>query len=155
MSEKMITKGQMNVVLGVMGVFTLLFIIGAAGSSHSPNTTPKEQVTDYYTFTTQLNSALQTTGGYYSVAPEGRVYVVVTLHMKNTGTKTYSTLPSYWVLKTEAGGEYQVDPLTYSAKIQSKVIAVPPGTDVTTQMIYNIPKGSGELRLKYTGTDHE
>jgi Domain of unknown function (DUF4352) len=83
-------------------------------------------------------------------APTGQNYVVVTIYIKNDGTKPISTGGGYWKLVAD-GIEYNYDAASYKPSISHIDTDVLPGSETETTLAFFVKGKPNITSLKYTG----
>lgn len=141
-------------------LFTVFLIAASLGCAESNSQEPvsvqaqptpahvdpptQEDIFDYCEWNYYVTPSI----GEYNIAPAGYNYYVVTAHIRNTGTQTYSTNPWSWTLEAE-GIIYTHDDATYDESINSHTVQVGPGGDIEVQFVYLVKGEPDEVTLYY------
>ena len=107
---------------------------------------PEGSIYNYLTFE---NSATTQIGPYYT-APSGYVYLILDLHLDNTGTRTYNTNPFFWNLKAD-GITYNTDTATFSEQIDTQSVEVGPGGSYDWKIVFLVPSTTTNFEVIYNG----
>lgn len=168
-------KSSLKIGVGIfVGLFLLIIVIGMfsssdngsdsktndniAGAPEAENANVEDHQVEapseskpksgtVFDYTTWEYYTTQQVGQYYT-APAGKQYVIVTVHIDNQGTATYSTNPYSWSL-TADGITYQPDTATYDEAIDSKTVEVGPGGKIDVQYAYLVDGNPTEISLNY------
>lgn len=152
-------------MVGIIGIFFVLAIIGAMlpSSSHSTSastaTTGVTPTSDSVVSTPTQNSNVcqwdwtsgttQNIGSYYT-ASAGYEYVIVQIYLKNNAEQSVSTNPFYWSLVAD-GIKYTQDASSYSDVINHQTVDVSKGGELETKLSYLVKGNPTTAELSYSG----
>jgi len=85
-----------------------------------------------------------------SEAPQGYVYAVVTIYLKNDAELPVSTYSGHWKF-TGNGIEYRHDSITYSDSINHQTVEVQKGGEFATEIVYLVRDDVVTASIEYTG----
>jgi hypothetical protein len=152
----MVSKTTKNIIIAFifLGILLLVFLqiemndtpeTGLDSVSNTVEETSKRgDIFDYTTWDCKLYRKVNK----YYVAPDGYVYSLVTIHIKNEGNDTYTTNPWNWEFRAD-GITYQHDSSTYSDNVNHVTVDVGPGAEIETQFVYLIKENPKEISLIY------
>lgn len=86
--------------------------------------------------------------GEYSVAPEGKVFLIVTMTIENNGYPELNTNPNYFNVMIN-NIKYTYDTVTYSLSDKLDTVDIMNGGTLTGSIAFTIPDGTREFQLKY------
>ncbi|MGB9938430.1 DUF4352 domain-containing protein [Methanosarcina sp.] len=165
---KKFLMSSLKIGVGVfIGLFLLIIVVGMFASDEATDNSADTTVADdpeteevvedeqveaqktgtVFDYTTWEYYVTDQIGSYY-IAPAGKHYYVVTIHVDNQGTATYNTNPYYWSL-TADGITYDPDTATFSESIDSKTVDVGPGGKIDVQYAYLVDGTPKDLALNY------
>jgi len=153
-----------NILMGFGVLFIVVILLGIilGGSSDNTNSGPKagtqentgqvaatevpENVFKYLTYESSTTKYID----QFTTASPGYMYLILSMHINNTGKQKYSTNPFFWTVTID-GITYSTDAATFSQQYNSPAMDVGPGGKADFYLVYQVKDTATGYQINYNG----